>query len=92
VTPRPVAGHPAIPERTDWPAVLGHNRTRPLPRGQVLVQVDGDPLVAVGAAGAGRVGVFTSDLAPHWAPPAFLKWEGYPQVWARLITWLAASR
>lgn len=90
VAPRPVAAHPALPELTDWPDLLGYNRTRVGPTGEVLVEVDGDPLIAVGAAGAGRVGVFTSDLAPHWAPPAFLQWGGYPQLWTGLITWLAA--
>jgi uncharacterized membrane protein len=36
-----------------------------------------DPLVACGRYHAGRSAVFTSDCAPHWAPPAFMEWPGY---------------
>ncbi|WP_151476284.1 glutamine amidotransferase [Streptomyces albicerus] len=34
---------------------------------------------------------FTSDVAPHWAPPPFLAGEGYAELWDRLVPWLAGS-
>jgi uncharacterized membrane protein len=86
-----VTPHPAVPDDRGWPALLGYNKTDRLDEGDVLVEVDGDPLVAVRQVGAGRTGVFTSDLAPHWAPPEFLSWPGYPHVWTRLISYLATG-
>jgi uncharacterized membrane protein len=50
-----------------------------------------DPLVACGEHGAGRSAVFTSDCAPHWGPPEFLAWPGYPVLWANLMSWLSGS-
>jgi uncharacterized membrane protein len=35
--------------------------------------------------------VFTSDCAPHWAPPEFLAWPGYQVLWPNLIRWLAGA-
>ncbi|GAB3087085.1 MULTISPECIES: glutamine amidotransferase [Micromonospora] len=91
VQPKVLTSHPALPDQqTEWPALLGYNRTTARDDGEVLVTVGPDPLIAVRQVGAGRTGVFTSDLAPHWAPPSFLAWPGYPELWARLLTWLAA--
>ncbi len=50
-----------------------------------------DPLVACGEHGAGRSAVFTSDCAPHWGPPEFLAWPGYPVLWANLVSWLSGA-
>jgi len=91
VTPEVVARHPALPDDRGWPALLGYNKTDVLDDGEVLVKVHGDPLVAIRKVGEGRTGVFTSDLAPHWAPPEFLTWSGYPEVWTRLILWLTSK-
>ncbi|WP_328345234.1 glutamine amidotransferase [Micromonospora sp. NBC_00421] len=91
IPPRVLGVHPALPDgQQQWPGLLGYNRTRQRPEGKVLVEVGADPLIAVRQVGAGRTGVFTSDLAPHWAPPPFLAWPDYPQLWVRLISWLAA--
>ncbi|GAB3440441.1 glutamine amidotransferase [Phycicoccus ginsengisoli] len=90
VKPLALLDHPALPTLTDWPALLGYNATVAKATAEVLVTVDDDPLIAVNAVGQGRVGVFTSDLAPHWAPPTFLAWEGYAELWDNLITWLSA--
>ncbi len=80
--------HPAIGDTPpDWPVLLGYNRTTAKPGSTVIATVGGDPLLAVGAHGQGRVAVFTSDLAPHWAPPVFLKWDGYPVLWTALLGW-----
>jgi len=74
-----------------WPNVLGYNRVAPAPGGQVLAWCGPDPLLVVGQVEAGWVVAFTSDLAPHWAPPEFLSWSGYPRLWANAVRWLAAN-
>jgi uncharacterized membrane protein len=82
--------HPAlagVPE--DWPALLGYNQVIAKPDAEVLVAHGDDPIVAVGSAGNGRSAAFTSDLAPHWAPPAFISWDGYFILWEALLAWLA---
>ena len=86
--PHVVAEHPIVaglPER--WPALLGYQRVAA--RGDVLATVNGDPLVVAGAAGDGRALAYTSDIGPHWAPPAFLEWDGYARVWDQAVRWLA---
>jgi uncharacterized membrane protein len=81
-------GHPAVAGVPGpWPAVLGYNRVTPRPDAQVLVGVGDDPLVACGTYHAGRSAVFTSDCAPHWAPPSFMDWPGYAALWPGLIRW-----
>lgn len=71
-----------------WPALLGLNEVVPKEGSTVLVECAGHPLLVLGTYGAGRTAAFTSDIAPHWAPPAFLEWEGYTELWDRLVTWL----
>ncbi|WP_100444689.1 glutamine amidotransferase [Glycomyces xiaoerkulensis] len=82
--------HPALgPVGDSWPDLLGYNRTEPKGDAELLAEVNGDPLVAVTAAGEGRTGVFTSDMSPHWAPPPFMEWTGYAPMWRALSTWVA---
>ncbi|WP_028926359.1 glutamine amidotransferase [Pseudonocardia acaciae] len=85
------AGHPALGGVTgEWPPLLGYNRVRTRAGSGVLATVNDDPLVAVATRGSGRVGVFTSDCSPHWAPEAFCeRWPGYGQVFGGLVEWLA---
>lgn len=75
---------------TQWPKLLGYNRTVARHSATVLATVDGHPLVAVAEAGSGRTGVFTSDMSPHWAPPPFMEWAGYAPLWRGLSTWVAS--
>jgi uncharacterized membrane protein len=84
--------HPAIAGASPpWPPLPGYNRVLPREETDVLVERGGDPIVAVGSYGEGRAGVFTSDLAPHWAPPEFVTWSGYLPLWESLLGWLAGS-
>ena len=83
-------GHPltdGLP--SDWPPVLGYQRMAARPGATTLVDVNGDPLVVVGEAGSGRVLAYTSDIGPHWAPPAMLEWPGYARFWQQAVGWLA---
>jgi uncharacterized membrane protein len=82
--------HPALGGvGSDWPALLGYNRTVARTNASVLAEVGADPLVAVMEAGRGRTGVFTSDMSPHWAPPPFMEWDGYGPLWRALSSWVA---
>jgi len=86
-------GHPAIQSvPADWPDLLGYNRVEAKSDAQVLVVHGDDPILVVGRHGDGRAAAFTSDLAPHWAPPAFVSWDGYFELWGSLLRWLAAAR
>lgn len=73
-----------------WPALLGFQRLVVKDGAEVLATIDGSPLLVVGAYGKGRALAFASDIAPHWAPPEFVKWEGFGQLWGRAIEWLSA--
>jgi uncharacterized membrane protein len=72
-----------------WPSILGYQRVEALPASSVLASVGGDPLVVVGEPGEGRSLAYTTDIGPHWAPPAFLEWDGYARFWDQAVRWLA---
>lgn len=72
----------------DWPEVLGYNKTIAKPEADVVVTVGEDPFIAFGEYGEGRSAVFTSDCAPHWAPPEFCEWEDYDKIWQGILNWL----
>jgi uncharacterized membrane protein len=87
-TPRVAAEHPIVDGLPpEWPALLGYQRVAA--RGDVLVTLNGDPLLVAGAAGEGRTIAYTSDIGPHWAPPAFLAWDGYARLWDQAVRWVA---
>lgn len=90
ISPVVVKEHPALEgmPAEGWPHVLGYNRTEVLPESEVLVTIGEDPLIAVGNFGKGRSAVFTSDCAPHWAPPEFVNWTYYDQLWKSLINYI----
>jgi uncharacterized membrane protein len=76
-----------------WPPLLGYNQVGPREGAMVVATVeDGIPLLATWDYGEGRATVFTSDCAPHWAPPEFLSWAGYAALWNNIVTWTAARR
>jgi uncharacterized membrane protein len=82
------AAHPIVSGLgATWPGLLGYNKTIIKPGASLLASIGGDPLIAVGQHGAGRVVAFTSDVAPHWAPPEFLQWQNYPVLWGRIVGW-----
>ena len=76
----------------EWPMLLGYNRVVAKPEATVVARSGEDPLLVVGEAGAGRAVAFTSDLAPHWAPPEFLRWSCYQQLWASILSWAGSVR
>ncbi|WP_436925620.1 glutamine amidotransferase [Halosimplex amylolyticum] len=78
-------GVPGASLPAEWPAVLGYNRVAADDDADVWATVGDDPLLAVGPHGDGRAFAFTTDCAPHWAPPAFLEWEGLPELWSAIL-------
>jgi uncharacterized membrane protein len=95
ITPTVLRGdHPVLAEvpAGDWPSLLGYNQVEPLAASDLLLGVGEDPLLAVATVGSGRTAAFTSDLAPHWAPPEFMAWDGYMPLWLGLLAWLAGER
>jgi uncharacterized membrane protein len=87
-----VASHPIVAGLpTRWPALLGHNLVTPRPEAEVLAVVGDDPLIIAGTHGRGRSVAFTSDCGPHWCPPPFVEWEGYPRLWQQLVGWVTGE-
>lgn len=80
--------HPALGGTpAQWPPLLGYNRLIAKDGSTVISRYGEDPLLVVADVGAGRSVAFASDLAPHWAPPEFIKWDHYQQFWTSLIGW-----
>ncbi len=91
-TPTVTADHPIIGDLPrQWPDLLGLNQVAPKPDSVLLAECAGQPLLVVGSYGEGRSVAFTSDIAPHWAPPAFVGWDGYPVLFDRLVRWTAGE-
>lgn len=89
VTPVIVKEHPALTGLPrEFPAVLGYNKTIPKPEAEVVAAVEGDPFIAFASYGKGKSGVFTTDFAPHWAPPEFCEWEGYNRLFQGILEYL----
>ena len=65
-----------------FPPILGYNQTFERPDCNVLLRVreTGDPLVAKGDFGNGRVLTYMSDPAPHWGCN-FVFWDQYAAFW-----------
>lgn len=86
IIPKVESNHPALSKvAPNWPHLLGYNKTVAKENAQVPITVDGNPLVAFSMHGKGRSGVFTSDCAPHWAPPEFCSWESYAFLWQGIL-------
>jgi uncharacterized membrane protein len=89
------SAHPiaaGLPE--EWPALLGYNRIVAKSGATVVATVPSraggvDPLVVAWEFGTGRAVAFASDCGPHWAPPAFVEWDGYARLWTQLVGWAA---
>ena len=92
---RAVVDEPAHPvlggTPADWPRLLGFNRVVAKPDATVVARAGQDPLLVVGEYGAGRAVAFTSDLAPHWAPPEFVEWPHYAALWTSILSWAAGA-
>lgn len=75
----------------EWPEVLGYNKTILKEGAQLLASVGGHPFIATAEYGRGRSAVFTTDCAPHWAPPEFCAWVSYDLLFQNLVNWLTRA-
>jgi uncharacterized membrane protein len=75
------------------PPILGFNRVRPRKGCPVIARWkgEGDPAIAVGTFGKGRVLAYTSDPAPHWGCN-FVFWKQYAALWSNAARWLVTGR
>jgi uncharacterized membrane protein len=88
--PEVISSHAAtgdIPSK--WPVLLGYNKTVAKPGSTVVAKIGGDPLLVLKNEGRGRVLAFMSDVAPHWAPPEFMRWPHYSELWSSMVGWAA---
>ena len=75
---------------TDWPDIAAYLVTRARPQASVAVQSQrGDPLIAFGQFGTGRVVAVTSGLGP-WTPQ-WLVWREWPRLAGGLTDWSAGT-
>ena len=88
------ASHPILSgvPAGQWPSLLGYNRVSPKSGASLIAKVGDDPLLVAGSFGKGRGVAFTSDCAPHWAPPPFLDWPGYAPLWTGITEWAGGLR
>lgn len=75
----------------EWPALLGYQQLTMRPEGEMLAEINGDPLLSVRHVGAGRTLAFASDISPHWAPQEFMDWDGYSKLFNNCVRWLARA-
>jgi uncharacterized membrane protein len=68
------------------PPIMGYNRTLPRVGCDVILKVKdtGDPLLAYGSFGNGKVVAYTSDPAPHWGCN-FVFWKHYNDFWLKCL-------
>ena len=78
-----------LPEK--WPYILGYNRLIPKQNADVILEYEGDPIIALGKHGKGRTMAYATDCTAHWAPADMTGWEYYPVLWKRLLQWLATG-
>jgi uncharacterized membrane protein len=89
VTPVVQKPHSALERVTGpWPCLLGYNKTIPFQDAEVPVTINGDPLIAFSKYDKGSSAVFTSDCAPHWAPPEFCEWKYYAAMWQGIVSYI----
>lgn len=69
---------------------LGYNRTKLKEGADLLVEFEGDPIVAVWDYGSGRAMAFTPDPQPHWCG-TFKDWEEYSSFWIQSTMWLTGK-
>ena len=87
--------HPILKgiDLTTMPPILGFNRVKPREGCPVIARWknEGDPAIAVGQFGKGRVLAYTSDPAPHWGCN-FVFWKQYAKLWTNAARWLIAGK
>ena len=73
---------------SEWPFMLFYNRVVLKQGASLLLESEGNPILAAWDYGRGRTLAFTPDAAPHGAPPEFLDWEYFQSFWSQAIRWV----
>lgn len=84
-----MATHPIVDGLADWPHFLGYNKSSVRSDADLVARIGEHPFIAARSVERGRSAIFSSDCGPHWGPPEFVSWNGYPRLWVNLATWLA---
>jgi uncharacterized membrane protein len=71
----------------EWPLLLGLNEVERGADAQLIASAGSFPLLLAGQFGKGRSVAFTSDCAPHWAPPEFVEWKHFERLWNQIVVW-----
>ncbi|MDR1292338.1 MAG: glutamine amidotransferase [Clostridiales Family XIII bacterium] len=78
--------------KTPVPPLLGYNLLLEKDAADVLVRTEsGDIIAAAKEVGKGRSFVFASDIAPHWAPPQFVSWDGYDVLFGNVARYICGD-
>ncbi len=86
------ADHPSVAGIDEaFPPVLGYNKCELNEGAELVAEVCGDPFIAFQSFGEGKSGVFSTDCAPHWAPPEFCNWKYYNLLFKNMIDYLTAK-
>ena len=89
VIPKIVSNHPIVNDLSPIPILLGYQKLLAKESSNILMKVDDNPLLIVNEVDKGRSIAFASDIAPHWAPEAFMQWSGYGQLFSNCVKWLS---
>lgn len=83
--------HPIVSELSGWPHFLGFNTSTARSDADLIACFGEHPFIAARKVAKGRSAIFSADCGPHWGPPEFVNWDGYPKLWVNLVTWLAGQ-
>lgn len=72
----------------EWPELFGYNKTIIKEGSEMIMSIDGNPLIVYKKFNKGSSIVFTSDCAPHWGPRKFVEWDSYGKLWNNIIKYL----
>lgn len=82
--------HPTLANLPEtFPTMLFRNHVTLKDGADLLLEHDGEVVLASWAVGAGRSAAFTPDIAPHGATPEFLEWEFFDRFISQLVVWLS---
>lgn len=75
------------------PLLYWYHTVKPKDGSKILLTVDGKPALVAGAAGKGRVAVFTGTVMGNPEPGRMplWEWDGWPRILAATIQWLAEA-
>ncbi len=82
--------HPLLVGCTEkWEYLLGYNKLIAKENAEVILEYNGDPILAIGTYGSGKTFAWASDCAPHWMPEAFCRSSNNKTLWENVIQYVA---